>query len=912
MLLNKPIKNTKFAGFTLGWFANCYMFLKRPHILILFALFFILLFNACTQYKNKFINREYHNMTLRYNVYYWARESLKEGVQILEDAYKDDYTEMLPVFKYGDAITSKNIAQQMDRAIKKASEGIQRHAIKDKKSKIEIANTGRWVDDCWNTIGKAHFYKREFFTGIEAFEYVSSVYKSKQKYEAQLWLMKSYNELNALSESDHYASLIKNDKRFPDEYKGHFHALYAEFYIKQGNGLYNEAIVQLNEAIKKTKSKDSRARYRFILGQLYEEKNKPEQALFNYKLVVRLHPKSYDLSFYAKVKQALMRKDPESVEQAKQELVKMTKDFKNSDLLDVIYYTLGQIDENQNKIDDAFDYYTLSTQKSVSNPKQKAKAYLKLADISFEKENYVPSSRYYDSTLALVKENFPGYLDIKSKKVSLDTLVKNINTIKNQDSLQRIAAMDTLSRNKFIQKMIDAIIAHEQDSIEKKQAALTAGGGTPLSPNQAFTPQAVQSGNGPAQWYFYNTALKVQGLNDFIKKWGSNRKNEDNWRRSNKTSFSFDETADVSKKDSLKGKGKDTVLPKIKDKHQIAYYLKNLPLTQGDIDSSNKKILDAYYGLGGVYKELLNNPKKSARAFEQMNERFPGSKYEAPAYYQLYRIYVQLKNDPKATDAKNFLITHYPKSDYTRIINDPDFAKSVNAKQSEVEAEYVIDYNAYLAKNYSEAYDGASNGLIKFGNGPLAPKFAYIKALSSGYLYGIDSLERNMISVVVKFPKSGGIYDMAKTTLEVIKKQKQSALSIDTLTAKDLPDTSFKLNDKAPHNCIIVLSNTKDIEPLKIKISDFNKEYFSSNNYEIVPLIKDDKTLITIRSFKNKDDAMGYYNFILTKPDIFAGIDKKNYYLIAITSENVGTLLKPGKIDEYKSFFDAKYLGLKQ
>jgi len=888
------------------------MSIKKAHILILFALFFILLFTACTQYKNKFINREYHNMTLRYNVYFYARESLKEGIQVLEEGYKDDYTELLPVFKYGDAQTSKTIFPQMDRAIKKASEGIQRHAIKDKKSKMEIPNTGRWVDDCWNTIGKAHFYKREFFTAIESFEYVSSAYKSKQKDEARLWLMKTYNELNALSESDHYASLIKNDRKFPDEFKGHFHALYAEFYIKQGNGLYNEAIVQLNEAIKKTKNKNYRARYHFILGQLYEEKNKPEQALFNYKLVVRLHPTSYDLSFYARVKQALMHKDPESIERAKDELLKMTKDFKNNDLLDVIYFTLGQIDENQNKIDDAFDYYTLSVKNSISNPKQKAKSYLKMADISFERENYVPSSHYYDSTLALVKEDFKGYADIKNKKTSLDTLVKNINTIKGQDSLQRIAAMDTVTRTKFIRKMIDALIEHEQDSIEKKQAALTAGGGTPLSPNGAFTPQATQTGNGPAQWYFYNPALKVQGLGDFIKKWGSNRKNEDNWRRSNKTSFSFDDgaTADGTKKDSTKGK--DTVVLKSKDKHQVEYYLKNLPLTQADRDSSNKKILDAYYGLGGVYKELLNNPKKSAHAFERMNERFPGSKYEAPAYYQLYRIYVQLKNDPKAAEAKNFLMTHYPKSDYAKIINDPDFAKSVNAQQSEVEAEYTIDYNAYVAKNYTDAYAGASNALIKFGNGPLSPKFAYLKALSSGYLWGIDSLEKNMAAVVIKYPKSGSIMDMAKATLEVIKKQRQSFVPIDTMSAKDLPNTTFKVDDKIAHYFIIVLNNTTNIEALKNKLSDFNKEFFSSNNYEIVSIPKNDKTMITIRTFKNKDDVMGYYNFIQTKPDVFASQDKKNYYLIAITTDNVGALLKTGNFDEYKSFFDAKYLGLKQ
>ncbi len=882
---------------------------KRQYILVLIAGFFIFLFTACTQYKNKLINRAYHDVTLRYNVYFYARESLKDGVQKLEDAYKDDYTELLPVFKYGTKETAKAIFPEMDRAIKKASEGIQRHAIKDKKSKVEIPNSGRWVDDCWNTIGKAHFYKREFFSAIEAFEYVESAYKSKQKEEAKLWLMKSYNELNALSQSDHYASQIKNDKKFPDEYKGHYHALYAEFYIKQGNGQYDEAIKQLNEAIKKTKKKAVKARYHFILGQLYEEKNKHEQAMFNYRMVVRLKPPTYELIFYAKMRESLMNKNPEAIQKAKDELYKMTKDFKNSDLLDVIYYTLGQIDENQNSVDNAYDNYQLSVKNSVSNNKQKAKSYLKLADISFEKENYVPSSRFYDSTLALIKDDYPGYKDIKAKKTSLDSLVKNIVIIKTQDSLQMVANMDTVTRGRFIKKIIKDLIKHEEDSIAKKQAAASSGGGTPLSPSQGFTPQAPQNNAGPGDWYFYNTMLKAQGLNDFVKRWGTNRKNEDNWRRSNKTSFTFDEVETANTKDSTKGK--DTVVLKSNDKHQIDYYLKNLPLTKADQDSSNKKILEAYYALGTIYREMLNNSKKSAQSFETMNERFPGNKYEAASYYQLYRIFIQQKNDPKATAAKNFLLTNYPKSDYARIINDPDFAKSVNAKQSEVDAEYAVAYADYENKNYSEAITICTNAVVKYGKGALTPKFAYLGALSTGYLYGIDSLEKSLASVVIKYPKSE-VYDMAKATLDLIKKQKQIYVPVDTMSEKDLPSTTFKVDDKAPHYFIVILNNAKEVEAIKNKLSDLNKEYFSTNKYEIITMPKDEKTMITVRTFTNKDDAMGYYNFILTKPDIFTNIDKRNYSLIAITTDNVGALLKTGNFDEYKVFFDAKYLGVKQ
>ena len=422
--------------------------------------------------------------------------------------------------------------------------------------------------------------------------------------------------------------------------------------------------------------------------------------------------------------------------------------------------------------------------------------------------------------------------------------------------------MDTVARTKFIKQIIQNLIKHEQDSIAKREQALSAGGGTPVTPNQVFTPQAPSNSTSPADWYFYNTLLKAQGLNDFIKRWGANRKNEDNWRRSNKSSFTFDEVNAANGKDSTKGK--DTVVLKSNDKHQIEYYLKNLPLTKADQDSSNKKILEAYYALGTIYREMLNNSKKSAQAFEAMNQRFPGNKYEAPSYYQLYRIFVQQKNDPKATEAKTFLLSHYPKSDYAKIINDPDFAKSVNAKQSEVDDEYAKAYNAYTAKNYTESYAICTDAVLKYGKGKLTPKFAYLRALSSGYLYGVDSLEKNMATVVIKYQKTE-VYDMAKATLDAIKKQKQTFNAADTLTDKDLPSTTFKLDDKAPHYFMAILSITKDIEKIKNKISDLNKEYFSTNNYDLTSIPKDEKTMITVRTFKDRDDAMGYYNFILSK-----------------------------------------------
>ena len=53
-----------------------------------------------------------------------------------------------------------------------------------------------------------------------------------------------------------------------------------------------------------------------------------------------------------------------------------------------------------------------------------------------------------------------------------------------------------------------------------------------------ISPFATQTGNNPfssfdpkGEWYFYNTASRTRGQNDFKAKWG-NRSNQDNWRRS--------------------------------------------------------------------------------------------------------------------------------------------------------------------------------------------------------------------------------------------------------------------------------------------------------------------------------------------------------------------------------------------
>jgi hypothetical protein len=89
--------------------------------------------------------------------------------------------------------------------------------------------------------------------------------------------------------------------------------------------------------------------------------------------------------FYSKIKIArLLDVKRTSSEKTKKELVKMTKEFKNSDYYDVIYYTLGEIEEKEKNVDQALYYYKRSVQTSTVNLNQKALSYLKLGEINFD------------------------------------------------------------------------------------------------------------------------------------------------------------------------------------------------------------------------------------------------------------------------------------------------------------------------------------------------------------------------------------------------------------------------------------------------------------------------------------------------------------------------------------------------
>lgn len=897
------------------------IFLKSITTYITSLVVLIILLTGCKTNKNTFIHRGYHNLTARFNGYYYATESIKEGEDKIRTNYKYDYDRLLPVFLMPTNETVKATFPEFDKAIKKSSTCIQRHTIKDKKG-IEITTAGKWIDNNWNVIGISHFYKREFFSGVEAFEYVIRSYKSNDKYKAMIWLARSYNEIGSPSQAEPIISLLKEDKKLSKYAKKELPAVQADYYIKRG--MYKEAEESLLSALKgggnskdtksrynlvskfKNKpSKKTRARYSFILAQLYEEKKENKKAIQYYHKVIALKP-NYDLVFYAKMKQArLYEVKSGNIAKLKRELFKMTRDVKNAEYLDVIYYTLGEISEKERNETEAIVNYKLSVKNSTQNPKQKALSYLKLGEINFEQTNYSLASGYYDSTMITLPKDYKDYLVISKRKETLETLIGYIKTIQREDSLQRVAKMSDADRTRFIEKMIKKIEKEEERKKEEAEALQNS--------NPNFNPNSVpnnglptmSTGGAKGDWYFYNQTTLSFGLNDFIKKWG-NRKLEDNWRRGQKA-VSFDDP--LNNPDSLSENisGNSTVKSQKNPTKTVEYYLKGLPINDSLLKLSDKTIIDAYYNLGSTYKEELNNNKKAIATFEELNNRYGDHKYKLSTYFQLYRIFESAKNKTQSEYYKNKLLNEYPNSEYAQIIKNPKYISDKNAQKGEVELFYTDTYNEYSSTNYAVAYNKCNESEVKFGKNDFAARFAFIKAMCVGKLKGADSLESALKRVQILYPRDP-VTKQAQDILEVLYNLKHPSEATGGINPNKT-DT-FSLDLSVPHFVIVVYPDDAAIgNGFKSSLSDYNNNFYSNENYSIsTSLFGNADQITTVKTFKNAQLAVEYISNLSKDKTVFSGkIKPEMFTLMAISEDNLPRLYKKKKASYYKPFFDDHY-----
>jgi len=478
---------------------------------------------ACSNKKDGTSYRAYHNMTAHYNGYFNANELVKKGEVKIKEAHKEDYDKILPIFIYGSEETAKPSYPDMEKAIEKCENVIRRHTIKAEPKGQKRPEYNKWIDENYGVIGRAYFYKRNYAKAAEVFQYVNRKYKQpKTSATSNTWLAKTFIR------QEEYGKAIQALNKVDPDHKDVSQEQKAEFYLAYTDALLHQkkpdkAVEKLELAIKNTKKKRDRARLYFILAQIQQDQNNSSDALANYENVIKSKP-VYELEFYARINKALSysRQGGSSAEIQKQ-LMKMLKDEKNKDYRDQIYYALGDIAWEEQRRADAIAFYQKSLEENLTNTKQKAKTFLRLADLYFDERKYESAQRYYDSTLTTISADHERYPIVKARAESLTELVAGLNAIELNDSLSVICKMSPSERDKRLVEIQKQMQAAKDDQKRKDELAAQKAAA-------AAAANATASGGGiTGTFWCYNENLRKKGFDDFKDKWGD-RPLKDNWR----------------------------------------------------------------------------------------------------------------------------------------------------------------------------------------------------------------------------------------------------------------------------------------------------------------------------------------------------------------------------------------------
>ncbi len=899
---------------------------NRHFLRVLVLAFTIVIYTGCSVKKNTVISRMYHKTTAHYNGYFNARERVKQGAKTLATSQVDRYDRILPVFKHGDAASAKAVFPDMDEAIKKVSLVIQRHSME-----IDGKERNKWIDDSYLLIGVAQFYKHETWTAIESFQFVAAQYRNEPiKYDALMYLTQCYLRLGKMPDAEYLLGTLRDDGKFPVKKKGMLNAIYADYYIQQND--YEKAIEHLTKAGSMTKKRADRARYYFILGQIHQKMGEYPKAVTAYEACMDLNP-AYEMMFNARVNRASsVDVNSPDAKGIREMLVKMLSDDKNIEYHDQIYYALAEISLKENNTQEAIDFLRKSTASSVGNSNQKALSYLKLAEIFFKKPEYPLAQTYYDSTAAFLSQDHPDYITIINTKTNLTKLIKNLAVIQTEDSLQRMASMSPSEREASIDRLIEVETEERlrkekerEEKLLKDKEMKEQSQGDPFGNMQDIRPPGgggQQSGGGTG-WYFSNQSALSFGYTDFIRIWG-NRKLEDNWRRSSRSSFAEvpgggpDETGEaVDSTDLAAVAARDSIMALDNAKRKQAY-LESIPVTPEMRAASDEKIVEAYYNVGLIYKEQLRDNKESGRNFETLLQRYPENQYKLPTIYNLYRVYLALGDEEKSDYYKNIILNNYADSEYAKIILNPDYFKDQQKKVAIQKVFYENTYRAYLNKQYEDVIERKSMADSLFPSNELAPKYELLTSLAIGKLRSLPEFEASLKQVIRKYPEDS-VAGRAKEILARINPALAEQPKDTTATTKEAPPevveppkkrSMFTVQkDTIQYVLFVYVNNTISTEDFKVAVSNYNGTYHRTKQLQVnSSFLGQEYQFLMIKQLPNKEEALGYLDGLLNDPEAFSNIDMGSARSVVITPDNLIMLLQTKDLDGYERFYEEQYL----
>jgi len=855
---------------------------------------------ACSSQRNTFTNRAFHNLTSHYNAYYLADTKIKAVENEVVGNYKEDYTQVLPVFIPIDSATITKNKLSLDSARELSSKAIDWHRI------------SKWVDDSYYLLGKIDYLQAQVDDSKNAFRYVNSQSKDKDlRHRALISLLQLYIDQQAVEDANFTIDYLSKETGINDDNAFALYKTLAYYYETKGD--QQGIIGALDKAVDYTKNKKERSRIHFILAQRYQREGVDALAFDYYKKSLEGNP-PYEREFFATLyaQQVAELNATKDLKKARNYYEGLYKDPKNKDLKDVVVYEQALFEEKQGNLPLSKQLLHKAAKETGSIPRLKGYIYQKLADLSLQGSKDYRATKYYlDSALTFIKAEDPVAIALEEKKLTLDTYVFHRERVEKTDSLLQLASLSVEEQTRRVQNFLDE---------ETKRMAEVAKQSSPEKPNSIFDNLLAFGDKGSGStFYFDNGAAMQQGALDFVRTWG-NRPLQDNWRRK-AASFqavsqgpegrsTADSTAAGAAQDS-------TGLPSLES------LLATIPSSPQQIQEAADALETSYFELGKVLFFDLKETEQSGTYLEKLISTYPKTIKKPEAYYLLYLGQKELQGNPK--QYADYLNAEFPESPYTFSVNNPE-AGTGNLAYLESAKGYEQAYEAYYAGQYTQARAFVFATLEKYPLTRNTEKLLLLNAMLSGKLEFKYAFQLKL-EEFIQSAQDPELIALAKAMLQPLLSQVEQdsskngnlpvpapvgspVVEAEKEAAPVLPESPYKAMDDQTHIIVVALTPT-EVETAKNLLGDleaFHTQAFGTARLRTGNMnMSEQLSIFIISPFSTTEKAMAYLKTFQEKFTSVGLSEEAKSRTFFISIENFQVLNRTKNLEEYLTFFTSTY-----
>ena len=919
--------------------------------------------------------RAYQNTVSQFNYLFYAEIGIDEIIQKARDLHEDDYTELLPFYDYDLSITAK---ESIDSIIFRCNANIVLHDLRS-----------NYVDDAYLTLAKAYLFHKNFDTAASILQFINYSFFDKEdgadlpigsnlnqpgkfsiaspennriwenknvRNESMIWQARTYFEAGEMNEGLSLLQLLKTDAIFPKRLQPFLNEQLAYGYYL--SGMNDSAANYLIKGLDNAKDPLTKARWSFLIAQLYEKEQKIDLA-YNWFRKAGSIVSNPIIAVYASIYMASIdaNRGKKSWESLAYDLERMIKKDKYAAFADIIYYEMAQLAVRNQAISKANQWLIASIQKNEKNTKLKQKTLVQLGAINYKIDQFSVAKIAYENLNDLLK-TFPNYDQITLRKKWIDKIANLNELIAIEDSLQMIYNAPKIAQERMAmqwQKRTALLKAQEKDLFKdpnNQKAGSVNYNNQNNIPGYTFGNAFVNTTPNKevkSDFYFDNPQNVSMGITNYIKKWGD-RPNVDNWRR--KTTIQLARASQVnanidSTQASMQLNTAQVVNKSIKSTTQEKDSAEKLSiqLIETDTDLKQSKINwnNNSLSIAKIFLYELNDFEKALPRYKAViqNDIEPATTESALldlASHYLHigqittsdslialitkqfpeGIYVQKKKAKENLDRidKNSAEA-YKTAYFLAQIGDWDqFGSQMEEAQKQFKGtKWNTPYQFLRVKMYAQL--GKDSLAIEYCNEIIAQnKSESIKAKAKNIITEINNrkaTEAYLAALVIVKPTK-----LINTNEEAIERNKSTAISLkddrninsnpknDSTLSKNIINQITFTNDSLEQHYIALQTinvSAVFVKEIQNAIKDFNTETFKQLNLAVTYVqFTDQSHIVWIGPFTKASDGLAYINKVKPRlsTEIISFIAKRQYDLTLIGKSNIVLITNQEQLDQYK------------